>query len=78
MNGTEWRVLWPELSDFLDNTVYYQVDGYGMTYLNAMDQSWEEYGVEGISMQLLYIANNIKAGNKTIEKSLIAWSKKVK
>ena len=74
----DWKQVYPDLLDYLDNTVYYKVDGYGMTYLNAMDQAFHEYGLEGIRIQLLYVASNIKRGNKTIEDTLTMWSKKIK
>jgi predicted AlkP superfamily pyrophosphatase or phosphodiesterase len=74
----DWKQLYPDLLDYLDNKVYYKVDGYGMTYLNAMDQAFHEYGIEGIRIQLLYIASNIKRGNKEIEDTLTTWSKKIK
>ena len=74
----DWKQVYPDLLDYLDNTVYYKVDGYGMTYLNAMDQAFHEYGWEGIRIQLLYVASNIKRGNKKIEDTLTTWSKKIK
>ena len=77
-NDKDWKQVYPELLDYLDNTVYYKVDGYGMTYLNAMDQAFYEFGFEGIRIQLLYVASNIKRGNKKIEDTLTMWSKKIK
>jgi len=67
----------PALPTFLEKEVRPVVDTYGEVYLNAMERSFAEYGLEGLSMQLLYLAGNLKSGNRQIEKKLERWSKAI-
>lgn len=70
-----WSLLFPGLSQFLESEeVTSAVDPYGQTYLGAMDLAWDEYGIEGVSTQLLYIATNLRRGNKSVAEQLKGWS----
>jgi len=33
--------------------------GYALSYLNALDQAYVQYGIEGVKTQILYILNNL-------------------
>lgn len=80
MTDKTWQERWPDLRVFLEDTVLYACDHVGAVYYHAIQRSWDEYGIEGLSMQLLYISNNLRgrANNKrTVEKDLIKWSKQL-
>lgn len=73
-----WQTQYPELATLLGSEkAYAAVNSYGMTYLRAVQLSFDEYGYAGLSMQLLYISNNLAKGNKDFEQLLIMWSRRI-
>lgn len=73
----DWKEKFPELASFLQEKVAPAVDPYGMSYLNAVDASFENYAYEGLATQLLYISENLKPGNRSIGQQLNSWSVRV-
>jgi len=72
-----WRDQYPDLVSFLKGEVRSAVDLTGDVYYNALDRSFDEYGYEGLSMQLLYVSNNLKPGHRLVSKQLVKWSKRI-
>ena len=70
-----WTSKFPKLVEFLATDVKSALDPYGMSYFRDLDRSFDEYGYAGLSMQLLYVSNNLQKGNKKVEKELERWSK---
>ena len=80
-NDQRWRQRWPDLLVFLEDKVFYTVNSIGATYYQAIDKAWDGHYIEGLSMQLLYISNNLRPKGphraKDVEKELVRWSKQL-
>ena len=77
MSQVDWRTEYPELVTFLKEEVLPVVDAYGRSYYEAVDRSYDDYGYGGLSMQLLYVSDNLKKGNVPISRQLNLWSKRI-
>lgn len=74
-----WREKYPGLEELIESdALKAAVDPYGETYRLAMDQAEARYGLDGVAMQLPYIAANLRRGYKHIEKRLNEYSNLIK
>lgn len=74
-----WKAAFPDLADFIDADVKPRVNNAGKAYLFRLQESYEMYGREGVAVQLLYIANNLKRveGSGIVRKELEKWNTKL-
>lgn len=71
-----WKAAFPDLADFIETDVKPRVNDAGKAYLFKLQESYEMYGNEGVAVQLLYIANNLKRveGSGIVRKGLENWN----